>query len=99
MSWWEYVIVAGVLLAGIYAFLVLTGYVTKFLSSGDDNTADTMYGNYADSLRKQRRYARQHGRERKDDEGPRSRDAAAVHSHAGGKAAVHHSDGPVDRAA
>jgi len=61
MAWWEYVITAMVLLAGICAFLVLTGGVTRFLSSGTDRTAESMYGNYADSLRKQRRYARRHG--------------------------------------
>lgn len=68
MTWWEYVVVAAVLLAGIYGFLVLTGYVTRFLSSGTDRTADSMYDNYADSLHKQRRYATKHGGQWHDDE-------------------------------
>jgi hypothetical protein len=68
MAWWEYVITAMVLLAGICAFLVLTGGVTRFLSSGTDRTAESMYGNYADSLRKQRRYARRHGGQSQDEE-------------------------------
>jgi hypothetical protein len=68
MVWWEYVLVAAVLLAGIYGFLVLTGYVTGFLSRGTDRTAESMYGDYADSLRKQRRYARKHGGQWHDDE-------------------------------
>lgn len=61
MAWWEYVLVAAVLLAGIYGFLVLTGYTTSFLSRGTDRTAESIYGNYADSPRKQHRYARKHG--------------------------------------
>jgi hypothetical protein len=61
MAWWEYVLVVAVLLAGVYGFWVLARYVTRFLSSGTDRTADSMYGNYADSLRRQRRYARKHG--------------------------------------
>lgn len=61
MAWWEYVLVVAVLLAGIYAFLVLTGSVTWFLSHGTDRTAESIYGDYADSLRKQRQYARKHG--------------------------------------
>jgi hypothetical protein len=68
MAWWEYVLVVAVLLAGIYGFLVLTGYTTRFLGSGTDRTAESMYGNYADSLRKQGRYARKHGGQWHDDE-------------------------------
>jgi hypothetical protein len=68
MAWWEYVLVVAVLLAGIYGFLVLTGYTTRFLSSGTDRTADSMYDNYADSPRKQRRYASKHGGRWHDDE-------------------------------
>lgn len=68
MAWWEYVITAMVLLAGICAFLVLTGSVTRFLSSRTDRTAENMYGDYADSLRKQRKYARRHGGQSQDEE-------------------------------
>jgi hypothetical protein len=60
---WEYVIVAVILLFGIYAFLVLTGFETRTLSRRTTRTAESMYPSYADSLRKQRRYARQHGGE------------------------------------
>jgi hypothetical protein len=37
---------------------MFTGFTTRFLSSRTDRTAESMYGDYADSLRKQRRYAR-----------------------------------------
>jgi hypothetical protein len=72
--WWEYIIVAAVLLFGIYAFLVLTGFETRVLSRRTSRTAESMYGSYADSLHEQRRYARQHADEWKKGEGAQSRD-------------------------
>jgi hypothetical protein len=98
MSWWEYIIIAAVFLAGIYAFLAATRSLTGLLSYGSSRTADTMYDNYADSMRKQRRYARQHGEE-KDDEGTRSRDTVVTHLHARRKAAARHTDRQSRRAA
>ena len=77
MAWWEYVLVVAVLLAGIYGFLVLTGSTTRFLSRGTDRTAESMYGTYADSPRKQWRYARKHGGQWRDDETRSSNRAAA----------------------
>jgi hypothetical protein len=40
MSWWEYVMIAAVFLVGIYAFLVLTRFLTGLLSYGSRRTAD-----------------------------------------------------------
>jgi hypothetical protein len=57
--WWQYIIIAAVLVLGIYAFLVFTGFETRTLSRRTTRTAEDMYPSYADSLRKQRRYARQ----------------------------------------
>ena len=99
MSWWEYLVVVAVFLAGIYAFVALTRFVTGFLSHGSDNTADTMYANYADSMRKQRRYARQHAGEWKDDEGTRSRDTVATLPSARSNTAARPPDRPASRAA
>jgi hypothetical protein len=65
--WWLYLIVAAVLLFGIYAFLVLAGFETRILSRRTNRTAEGMYPLYADSLRKQRRHARQHGGEWTDE--------------------------------
>lgn len=84
MHWWDYVIVVAVLLAGISAFVALSAYMGRVLSHGDSREADTMYGNYADSLRKQRRYARQHSGQRADEGGtlvafPEARREAHVH--------------------
>jgi hypothetical protein len=71
--WWLSVIAAAVLLFGIYAFLVMTGFETRILSRRTSRTAESMYPQYAGSLHKQRRYARQHGGERSNDQGARSR--------------------------
>jgi hypothetical protein len=60
---WLYVIVAAVLLFGIYAFLTVAGFETRVLSCRTTRTAEDMYPNYADSQRKQRRHADQHGGE------------------------------------
>jgi hypothetical protein len=72
--WWEYVIIAAVLVFGIYSFLTFTGLETRVLSRRTTRTAESMYPGYADSRRKQRGYARQHGGERAEDEGTRSRE-------------------------
>jgi hypothetical protein len=66
--WWEYIIIAGVLLFGIYAFASLAGFQTRLMTRRGSRTVESMYDDYADSRRKQRRYARQHGGEWKDDE-------------------------------
>jgi hypothetical protein len=66
--WWIYIIVVVVLLFGIYAFLVLIGFEKRFLTRKTSRTVESMYDNYADSDRKQRRYAKEHGGERTDDE-------------------------------
>jgi hypothetical protein len=63
--WWEYVIVAAILLFGIYAFLTLTGFETRILSRRTNRTAESVYSNYADPSRRQRRHAGRPGRERK----------------------------------
>jgi hypothetical protein len=72
--WWVYTLAAAVLLFGIYAFLVLAGFETRVLSRRTDRTAESVYDRYADSLRKQRRYAGQHGGEWQNDAGTHSRE-------------------------
>jgi len=72
--WWLYVVVVVVLLFGVYAFLVLAGFETRMLSRRTTRTAESMYPRYAGSLRKQRRYARQHGGQWAQGEGGRSRE-------------------------
>jgi hypothetical protein len=86
--WWEYVVIAAVLLFGVYAFLTLTGFETRILSRRTTRTAESMYASYADPLRKQRRYARQHGGERANDEGTQSREPEDTQPQEHGKAAA-----------
>jgi hypothetical protein len=71
--WWQYIIIAAVLVLGVYGFLVLTGFETRNLSRRTTRTAEDMYPSYADSLRKQRLYARQHGGESTSGDGGQSR--------------------------
>jgi len=71
--WWLYIIVAAVLLFGIYAFLVLAGFETRTLSRRTSRTAESMYSSYADSPRKQRRHAGQQGGEQTAHEDTHSR--------------------------
>jgi len=58
---WIDVVAAVVLLFGIYAFIELAGFRTRWITRRSERTAESMYGNYADSTRAQRRYAKRHG--------------------------------------
>ena len=94
MQWWEYVIVIGALLVGIYAFFATSRYVGRVLTKGSNPSADSVYQNYADSVHKQHRYARRHGGEWTDDESPYIGAARGAHGEA-----VHHTDQTDRRAA
>ena len=75
--WWEYIIIAAVLLFGSYAFLTLTGFETRVLSRRTSRTAESMYGSYAGPSRRQRRQRRpagQHDGKRENGEGTQSRE-------------------------
>jgi hypothetical protein len=72
--WWQYIIIAAVILLGIYGFLVFTRFETRNLSRRTNRTAADMYPHYADSTGKQHRYARQHGGEWTSDDGSQSRE-------------------------
>lgn len=67
--WWQYIIIAAVLILMIYSFLVIVGYRTRLLTRKTDRTAESMYSDYADPKRKQRTYARARGGQWRDDEG------------------------------
>jgi len=67
--WWEYVVGAVVLIVVAYMFAVITGFQTRWLSRRTGRTAENMYDNYADSPRRQGRFARKRGGQRTDDEG------------------------------
>jgi hypothetical protein len=71
---WQYLIIAAVILLGIYGFLTFTRFETRSLSRRTDRTAADLYPNYADSIRTQRRHARQHGGESAGDDGGQPRE-------------------------
>ena len=70
--WWQYIIIAAVILFGIYGFLTLTKFETRVLSRRTTRRAADLYPNYADSLRKQHRCAKEHGGEWTSDDGGQS---------------------------
>jgi hypothetical protein len=71
--WWlDDIIVPVLLIVGGLCFLWLVGFRTRILTRKSDRTAESMYSNYADSNRKQRNYAREHGGQWRDDEGSKT---------------------------
>ncbi|HEY3906976.1 MAG TPA: hypothetical protein VGM14_23930 [Streptosporangiaceae bacterium] len=63
MPWWGdvlFLIVAGI---AVWGFISLVGFRTQTLTRKTWRTAENLYPEYADSTRRQRRYAREHGGE------------------------------------
>ena len=85
--WWQYIIIAAVILFGIYGFLTLTSFETRVLSRRTIRRAADLYPRYADSLRKQRRYAKEHGGEWTSNDGGPSRELEDTRRHEHRKAA------------
>lgn len=67
--WWQYVIFVAVLVLVIYIFMAVVGFRTRLLTRKTDRTAESMYDDFADSPRKQRKFAREHGGEWRVDDG------------------------------
>jgi hypothetical protein len=63
MPWWEAILFFAAVILAIWGFASMIGFRTRMLTRRTDRTAQDLYGDYADSPRKQRRYARQHGGE------------------------------------
>lgn len=61
MPWWETVLFFIAVGLAIWGFISMVGMRTSFLTRKTTRTAQDLYGNYADSPRKQRKYAREHG--------------------------------------
>ena len=60
MWWMDDLVVPAVLLAGICCFVVLVRFRTGMLTRRTDRAAESMYANYADSAREQRKPAKKH---------------------------------------
>jgi hypothetical protein len=68
VPWWETVLFFMAVAVAIWGFASIVGFRTRTLTRKTDRTAEDLYPDYADSARKQRRYAREHGGHRQDDE-------------------------------
>jgi hypothetical protein len=58
---WLDIGIVALLIVGAYCFAALTGFQTRMLTRRSNRRAEDVYGQFADSPRKQRRYARKHG--------------------------------------
>ena len=58
---WMDIGIVALLLVGVYCFIELVGWRTRMLTSQTERSAEDTYGQYADPLVKQRRYAHEHG--------------------------------------
>lgn len=71
---WLDVVAGLVLLLGIYAFVELAGARTRWMTRRTERTAESMYPNYADSKREQRRSAKRQAGTSQDGSSPRRPD-------------------------
>ncbi|MGI8450018.1 MAG: hypothetical protein ACR2MP_23145 [Streptosporangiaceae bacterium] len=65
--WWQILIGAAVVIIVGYSIFTLARFQTRSLTRRTDRTAADMYDDYADPLRKQRKYAEERGGEWKDE--------------------------------
>ena len=66
MPWWGDVLFLVAVAVAIWGFISLVGFRTNMLTRRTSRTAENLYPNYADSPRKQRRYAKEHGGQWRD---------------------------------
>ena len=71
MWWLDDIIVPAVLILGVSCFVWLVRSSTRRSVRKNTRTAEDLYPLYADSIRKQRKYAKEHGGQWRDDEGSR----------------------------
>jgi hypothetical protein len=72
MWWLDDIIVPAVLILGVSCFVLLVRSSTRrSVRKTTTRTAEDLYPLYADSIRKQRKYAKEHGGQWRDDEGSR----------------------------
>lgn len=64
---WADIGIAALLLVGVYCFLRLLGWRTGMMTRRSNRRAEDLYEGFADSPRQQRRYAKEHGGEWRDD--------------------------------
>jgi hypothetical protein len=64
---WMDIGIVALLLFGVYAFTQLVGWETRNLSRRTMRRAEDMYGQFASSLRKQRRAVREQGAQSREE--------------------------------
>ena len=69
MWWLDDIIVPAVLILGVSCFVWLVRSSTRRSVRKNTRSAEDLYPLYADSTRKQRKYAKEHGGQWRDDEG------------------------------
>ncbi len=69
LPWWEVILFLVAVVLAIWGFLSLVGLQTRMITRRTHRVAADLYSKYADSLRKQRRYARERGGQWHDNEG------------------------------
>jgi hypothetical protein len=67
MSWWETILFVAAVIVAIWGFASLVGFRTRSLTRRTDRTAEQMYDQFADSPHQQRKYAREHGGQWRND--------------------------------
>jgi hypothetical protein len=61
VPWWGYVAFSLAVVTAVWGFGSLVNLETRILTHRTDRTAEDLYDKYADSARKERRYAKRHG--------------------------------------
>jgi hypothetical protein len=69
MWWLDDIVIPALFVLAVYCFVVMVGFRTRMLTRRTTRTAESMYDSYADSLRKQQKYAKEHGGSWKADDG------------------------------
>jgi hypothetical protein len=67
--WWVNILIPALFIFVIYCFVGLARFRTRMLTHKPIRTVESMYDSYGDSLRKQRKYAKDHGGAWKADDG------------------------------
>jgi hypothetical protein len=70
MWWLDDIVVPAVLILGVCCFVWLVRRGTRTSARKSIRTAEDLYPRYADSIRKQRKYAKEHGSMWRDDGSP-----------------------------
>ncbi len=73
MPWWETILFLIAVGLAIWGFVSMVGVNRRFLTRRTNRTAQDLYDDYADSPKKQRQYAREHGGDWSDREAGSSR--------------------------